>query len=134
MFKYYLGLIAVLVISISCSRTNPYINVPKLADDDSTYYIAVEDMPEPIGGIQAIQSNLIYPVSAKEQGIEGKVYVLAYINKNGVVEKTKIIKGPGYGMDEAAADAIKKTKFIPGKQDGKTVKVEVAIPIVFKLD
>lgn len=134
MIKYFLGLIAVFVITISCSRTNPYSNVPKIAPDDSTYYIAVEDMPEPIGGIKAIQSNLIYPVDAKEQGIEGKVYVLAYINENGVVEKTKIIKGPGYGMDEAAADAVRKTKFTPGKQDGKTVKVEVSIPIIFHLD
>lgn len=134
MAKYFLGLMAVIVISISCSRTNPHLNVPKLADDDSTYYIAVEYMPEPIGGIQAIQSNLIYPVSAKEQGIEGKVYILAYIDENGVVEKTKIIKEPGYGMGDAAADAVKNTKFIPGKHKGKTVKVEVAIPIVFKLD
>ena len=134
MFKYFLGLTAVLVFTISCSRTNPYSNVPKVAPDDSTYYIAVEDMPEPIGGIKAIQSNLIYPENAKEQSIEGKVYVLAYINENGVVEKTKIIKGLGYGMDEAASDAVKKVKFIPGNQDGKPVKVEVAIPIVFKLD
>ena len=134
MAKYFLGLMAVIVISISSSRTNPHINVPKLADDDSTYYIAVEYMPNPIGGIQAIQSNLIYPVIAKEQGIEGKVYILAYIDENGVVEKTKIVKEPGYGMGEAAADAVKKTKFIPGKHKGKTVKVEVAIPIVFKLD
>jgi protein TonB len=134
MFKYFLGLIAVLVITISCSRTNPYSNVPKIAPDDSTYYIAVEDMPEPIGGINAIQSNLIYPENAKEQSIEGKVYVLAYINENGVVEKTKIIKGLGYGMDEAASDAVKKVKFIPGEQNGNPVKVEVAIPIVFKLD
>lgn len=134
MAKYFLGLVAILVFNISCSRTNPNINVPKLADDDSTYYIAVEYMPNPIGGIQAIQSNLIYPVIAKEQGIEGKVYILAYIDENGVVEKTKIVKEPGYGMGEAAADAVKKTKFIPGKHKGKTVKVEVAIPIVFKLD
>ena len=134
MAKYLLGLIAVIVISISCSHSGQHINVPKLADDDSTYYIAVEYMPNPIGGIQAIQSNLIYPVSAKEQGIEGKVYILAYIDENGVVEKTKIIKEPGYGMGDAAADAVKKTKFIPGKLYGKTVKVEIAIPIVFKLD
>lgn len=134
MLKLFLALVAILVINISCSHTNQHINVPKLADDDSTYYIAVEYMPEPIGGIQVIQSYLIYPVRAKEQGIEGKVYIIAYIDENGVVEKTKIIKEPGYGMGDAAADAVKKTKFIPGKHKGKTVKVEVAIPIVFKLD
>jgi protein TonB len=37
-------------------------------------------------------------------------------------------------LDEKASAAVLKTKFIPGKQDGVPVKVEVAIPIVFKLE
>ncbi len=45
----------------------------------------------------------------------------------------KIIKGIGAGCDEAAIDAVKQTKFTPGKQKGKPVKVQVSIPIVFKL-
>ncbi len=32
-----------------------------------------------------------------------------------------------------AMDAVKKTKFNPGTQNGKPVKVQVTIPIVFKL-
>ena len=37
------------------------------------------------------------------------------------------------GCDEMAVDAVKQTKFNPGKQKGKPVKVQVTIPIVFKL-
>ena len=138
MAKYFLGLIAVIVISISCSHTNTNIIEgnfePVKAKDDSTYYVAVQEMPEPLNGISDILKNLVYPQSAKDAGIQGNVYVLAYVNEKGDVEKVKVIKGPGYGLNEAAADAIKKTKFKPGKHKGKTLKVQVSIPIVFKLD
>jgi TonB family protein len=100
---------------------------------DSTYFVAVENMPEPIGGLYAIQSKIKYPEEAKRNGIEGKVFVLAFIDEKGNVANAKVIKGAGYGMDEAALDAVKQTKFTPGKQRGKPVKVQVTIPIVFKL-
>ncbi|HMN26315.1 MAG TPA: energy transducer TonB [Ignavibacteriaceae bacterium] len=101
---------------------------------DTIYFVKLEEMPEPIGGLEEIQRKVIYPPEAKEQGVQGKVYVLAYINEKGIVDSTKIIKGIGYGCDEAAKNAIKQTKFIPGKQRGKPMKVQVAIPIMFKLD
>jgi protein TonB len=100
---------------------------------DTIYFVSVEEMPEPIGGIAEIQSKVIYPPEAKNKGIQGKVYVIAYINEKGIVDSTKIIKGIGYGCDEAAKNAIKQTKFIPGKQRGKPMKVQVAVPIIFKL-
>ena len=90
-------------------------------------------MPEPIGGIQAIQSKIIYPEIAKRAGVEGKVYVLAFVDEKGDVTNVKIIKGLGAGLDEAALNAVKQTKFKPGKQRGKPVKVQVSIPIVFRL-
>nr|HPN38001.1 energy transducer TonB [Melioribacteraceae bacterium] len=55
-------------------------------------------------------------------------------NENGDVAKVELIKGIGAGCDEAAMDAVKQTKFKPGKQRGKSVKVQVAIPILFKLN
>jgi TonB family protein len=101
--------------------------------DEAIYFVAVEEMPEPIGGIAAIQRLIEYPEIAKRAGVEGKVYVLAFINENGNVTNAKIIKGIGAGCDEAALDAILKSKFKPGRQRGKTVKVQVSIPLVFKL-
>ena len=109
---------------------NPHRNKES---NDTTYFIAVEQMPEPIGGIKAIQDNVRYPEIAKRAGIEGKIFVKAYIDENGNVTKTQVLKSLGAELDKAAEDAIRKTKFIPGMQDGKKVKVQVAVPIIFKL-
>ncbi len=105
----------------------------KKVDEEPTYFVAVEEMPEPIGGIQAIQSKIVYPEIAKRAGVEGKVYVLAFVDETGTVTSAKVIKGLGAGCDEAALSAVKQTKFKPGKQRGKAVKVQVSIPIVFRL-
>jgi protein TonB len=97
------------------------------------YLIAADEMPEIVGGFFSIQKNIKYPELAKRAGIEGKVYVLAYIDETGNVTNARIIKGIGAGCDEAALEAVKAVKFTPGKQQGKPVKVQVSIPIVFKL-
>jgi TonB family protein len=100
---------------------------------ESDYFIAVEEMPELIGGLKSLQEKIQYPEIAKRAGIEGKVYVLAFIDENGNVVSAKTLKGIGAGCDETALNAVKETKFIPGKQGGKPVKTQVSIPIVFKL-
>jgi protein TonB len=105
----------------------------KIVEEEPVYFVAVEEMPEPIGGIAAIQQKIVYPEIAKRAGFEGKVYLLAFVDETGTVTDAKIIKGIGAGCDEAALDAVKKTKFKPGKQRGKPVKVQVSIPVVFKL-
>ena len=102
-------------------------------NSNDKYYVAVDEMPEPIGGIAAIQKNIKYPEIAKRAGIEGKVYIQAYIDENGNVTKAAVLKGIGGGCDEAAMNAIKKVKFIPGRQAGKPVKVQVSVPVIFKL-
>jgi len=102
-------------------------------EEEPTYFVAVEEMPEPIGGIKGIQEKIVYPEIAKRAGVEGKVYVLAFVDEKGNVTKANVIKGIGAGCDEAALDAVLKTKFKPGKQRGKPVNVQVSIPIVFKL-
>ncbi len=105
-----------------------------LQNSPSSYFIAVEKMPEPIGGIKAIQEKIVYPELAKKAGIEGRVFVKAYIDEKGNVTEAEIIKGIGHGCDEAAMKAVKETKFIPGKHKGKPVKVQVSVPILFRLD
>jgi TonB family protein len=101
--------------------------------NESDYFVAVEQMPEPIGGITAIAQKVRYPEIAKRAGIEGRVFVKALIDENGDVAGTSIIKGIGAGCDQAAMNAIMQTKFKPGRQREKAVKVQVTIPIVFKL-
>lgn len=105
----------------------------KKVEEEPTYFVAVEEMPEPIGGIKAIQEKIVYPEIAKRAGVEGKVYILAFVDESGTVTKAQVLKGIGAGCDEAALDAVLKTKFKPGKQRGKPVKVQVSIPVIFKL-
>jgi protein TonB len=100
---------------------------------EPTYFVAVEEMPQPIGGIQGIQRLIEYPEIAKRAGIQGKVYVKAFVDENGNVTSAEVVKGIGGGCDEAALDAIFKTKFTPGKQRGKPVKVQVTVAVLFQL-
>lgn len=102
-------------------------------DEEPVFFVAVEEMPEPIGGIQGIQQRIVYPEIARRAGVQGRVFVKAYVDELGNVWKTELIKGIGAGCDEAALAAVKETKFKPGKQRGKPVKVQVSIPILFKI-
>jgi protein TonB len=104
-----------------------------IVEEEPTFFVAVEEMPSPIGGIGAIQSRIKYPEIARRAGLEGTVYILAYLNEQGIVVKTEIAKGIGGGCDEEAEKAVKEVKFTPGKQRGKPVKVKVMIPVKFQL-
>lgn len=105
----------------------------KKIEEEPTYFVAVEEMPEPVGGIKAIQEKIKYPEIAKRAGVEGKVYILAFVDETGNVTKSQVLKGIGAGCDEEALKAVQNTKFKPGKQRGKPVKVQVSIPVIFKL-
>lgn len=102
--------------------------------DEKDYYSEFDEMPQPVGGMKSIQEKIIYPLSAKQSGIEGKVFLTAYINEMGNVVSVKISRGFDKECDEAAMQALLQTKFTPGKKNGKPVKVQVTIPIVFKLN
>ncbi len=101
---------------------------------DSIYFADVEVMPEPIGGMNTIYKKLTYPVEAKEKKIEGTVKILAFIEKNGEVSSAVVQEGIGYGCDENARLSVYYTRFKPGLQKGKRMKVQMVIPIEFKLD
>ena len=74
-----------------------------------------------------------YPEIAQEAGIEG-VVVQAFIDEKGRVKETLILKGvPNTGLDEAAMEAIRKTKFRPAKQRERAVGVWISIPVNFRL-
>jgi len=100
---------------------------------EDAYKAVCDQMPEPVGGYEAIYKSMSYPEMAKKAGIQGKVYLLAYINEKGGVDDVKVVKSLGGGCDEAAVEAVKKTKFTQGKLQGQSVKVKLTIPINFKL-
>jgi protein TonB len=102
-------------------------------DDEKIIFEVVEEMPAPVGGLKSIQEKVHYTEIARRAGVEGTVYIQAKINKNGDVVDATVIKGLGAGLDEEALNAVKLTKFVPGKQRGKPVNVKMTIPVKFVL-
>lgn len=103
------------------------------AQQQDPYLPFAQVMPQPKGGLSEIYKNITYPDLAKRDGIEGKVYLLVYINENGNVDKVKVIKSLGGGCDEAAIKGIKSVKFTPAENKGVPVKVKLSLAITFKL-
>lgn len=111
----------------------PVKDEDKEEEEEPVFFVVVEQLPEPIGGIAGIQKRIVYPEIAIRAGIQGRVYINAYVDENGDVKKAEVIKGIGAGCDEAAIAAVLLTKFKPGKQRDRPVKVQVTIPIKFIL-
>jgi len=97
-------------------------------------FIAYDDPPIPIGGYDAIRKNVVYPEIAREAGLEGLVVVQFFVDKRGRVRNTIVLKGiPDTGLNDAACEAIRKTRFIPAKQREIPVGVWISVPINFSL-
>ncbi len=100
---------------------------------NNDYLCNTDICPEPIGGLKAIQQKMVYPEHAKLYGLEGDVLIAATIDSSGKVLEVKVAKGIGLGCDEAAIEAVRNTRFIPGQVNGKTVKSNVSFKIRFRL-
>lgn len=107
---------------------------PKDEDPDEDFFVVVEQMPELVGGISAIQGRIRYPEMARIAGIEGRVFVQFIVNERGEVEDPVVVRGIGGGCDEEALRVVKDAKFQPGLQRGRPVRVQYSLPIVFVLN
>jgi len=106
---------------------------PPIVDDESLIFVWSEIMPEPIGGVSSIHEKVYYTEIGKRAGVEGTVIIEAIVDKQGNIVDAFVKIGIGGGLDEVALDAVKNTKFHPGKQRGKPVTVRISIPIKFVL-
>jgi len=98
-------------------------------------FIPYDTPPMPIGGKSALISNIIYPEKAIKNSIEGTVIIQSFIDKKGKPIDFNVLRGiPNTGLDQAAIDAIRQTKFTPAKQRDKKLGVWVTIPVNFKLN
>lgn len=120
-------------VNAPVAPTHVEIQAQMTVEEEESIFEVVEDNPEPLHGIAAIQQSVEYPEIARKAGVEGLVIIRAAVDKNGNVIKTQVLKGIGAGCDEAAAAAVAKAKFKPGMQRGIPVKVWVALPIRFRL-
>lgn len=74
-----------------------------------------------------------YPELARKAGIEGTVIVRILVDKEGRVRETRLARGVGAGLDEAAIEAIRRTIYTPAIQNNRPVAVWVAQSVVFRL-
>jgi protein TonB len=89
----------------------------------------ITSMPAPLS-----KEYIPYPPEAKKAEIEGSVVMEMIIDDEGRVRQVTVIRGPGYGLDEAAAEAMKKVRFRPGKIGEKNVPVKFRYTYTFKLE
>ena len=110
-----------------------------------------------------LAESIKYPERCRKEGIQGKIYVSFVINKEGAVEEVELMKAKTYivkqkslenkdsdkaiseeqlkiptNAPELIEESLRVVKalppFTPGKQDNKTVRVKMVIPINFRLD
>jgi periplasmic protein TonB len=113
-----------------------------LADDrepcGECFELFPEKAAEPIGGYEAfyklLKANLKYPRNAARMNIDGRVFVEFIVNRDGTPVEMKVVRGIGFGFDEEAKRVIGLTRWNPGKQRGRPVRVKMVLPIVFMLN
>ena len=132
------GLLASSQVALAQQPDSLRMDTIENADEIEEIFGIVETMPMFRGGerklMEFIGSNVVYPKEAIDAGIEGKVFVEFYIEKDGTVCDAKVLRGIGYGCDEEALRVIGlMPKWYPGKQRGKAVRVRYTLPINFKL-
>ena len=85
-----------------------------------------------------ITDKLVYPREARAAGLEGRVLIDLVLNEEGKVEDAKIAQDIGKGCGAAALEVFSTMqqegiRWIPGKIDGKPVKVRLYQSVVFEL-
>jgi len=106
--------------------------------DNGIVFTAVEHSPSFPGGEEALgkflAKNLVYPKTAKDNNITGKVYVQFIVEPTGLLSNINIVREPGYGLGAEAERVLKLSpKWNPGVQNGKKVRVMFTVPINFSL-
>ena len=95
--------------------------------------------PEFPGGVEElykyISGNIHYPEAAKAAGEEGRVMVRFVVEADGTITGTEVVRGIGGECDSEALRVINAMpKWTPAMKDGKAVRVQYTVPIIFKLN
>jgi periplasmic protein TonB len=75
-----------------------------------------------------------YPSEARRAQIEGQVVLSITVDADGSVVAVKVVSGPGFGLNEAARDALRRFRFRPATQGGEPVATELKYTYTFQLD
>ena len=81
-----------------------------------------------------LHKNIVYPKTAIEDSIQGKVYISFVVEEDGSVCNVEAIRSLRYDIDEECIKVISNSpKWKPGKINGKLAKSSCAVPVTFSL-
>jgi protein TonB len=107
-------------------------------EDPNKIFTAVEKEPMFKGGEEAFRNylgkNIKYPAVAKENNVQGKVFLSFVVEKDGSLTDIKIVRDIGSGCGDEAVRVLRNSpKWSPGIQNGRPVRVAYTIPVSFTL-
>ncbi len=97
-----------------------------------------DQMPQFPGGTSALRhfiaNTVNYPVLARENGVQGKVFVQFVVNTDGSIADAFVVRSADKALEKEALRVINNMpKWKPGIQNGKPVRVRFTVPINFVL-
>ena len=103
------------------------------ATDDKVYEVC-EQMPIFEGGdaalLKYLRENLKYPDKTKDRGVQGRMVVGFIVEKDGSLTNVKVLRAVDIAIDAEVLRVVKgMPKWIPGRQNGKRVRVRYLLPI-----
>jgi TonB family protein len=81
-----------------------------------------------------LKTNLRYPALAQKNCVEGTVIVEALIDAEGAVQSVGLVKGIGFGCDQALLELVSNMPhWTPAKENGRFMSQKVLIRTQFRL-
>ena len=109
------------------------LDAPELDEGPGLDNVSFEPEPGVVPPRKKFQVEPDYPESAKKAEKEGEVILQATINEKGVPIEIKALTSLGFGLEEAAIAALKKSTFHPATKGGEPISKLVQIPYDFTL-
>src|SRR5208283_109803 len=80
----------------------------------------------------SVQIKAKYTDEAQRNSIEGRVVLSLVVGADGKTSEVNVVRGLGYGLDQAAIDAVQQWRFLPGTFQGEPVPVEINVTVNFQ--
>lgn len=108
-------------------------------EEEELPFFAVEQKPSFQGGdandfSRWVNARLQYPEIAKENGVDGTVYLQFTIGSDGRMQDVKVLRSPDESLAREAVRVVASSpKWEPGRQRDRAVKVSYTFPVVYRL-
>lgn len=73
-----------------------------------------------------------YSSAALQAHVDGIVALSIVVGTDGKPRDIKVVRSPGYGLDEKAIEAVREWRFQPASKDGKPVAVSIMVQVQFR--